>query len=201
MLARRARDQAHQEHGAEVHLEVAHAGQHPHVRLLALVDVGVHRRFGHEHGLALAADHLGEADAELPARFAARQAARFGAAFPGGPQVGEDRELGRLAVHVERIVELHRRVLAAPIELRQEAGHVEVHRIHGAAHRAELGRVAANQVEVGVEALGRAVLVRFIGVASHERPTDFTSAVRVCQRDGQTVCHPGGGRGPVESFG
>jgi hypothetical protein len=156
ILARGLRDQAHQHHAPEIHLEVAHHREHPQVGFLAGQHVLLDRRgaAGDDHRLLLAIDALAQQGPQPHARLAALKAHHFGAALAGAPQVGYDRKFRRLAVHVERVVELHRRVLAAQVEHAQQPGDVEVHRVDGAAHRPEFGRVIANLVEIGGKALG-----------------------------------------------
>src|SRR6185437_4376884 len=96
-------------------------------------------------------------DAQLRPRLAARHADRVSTPLTGGPQVGHDRELRRLAVHVERVPELDDGVLAAVLELLQYRGDVEVHRVDRPADRAVLGRVVADGVQVPAK---RLVLIR-----------------------------------------
>ena len=150
-LARRLCADRHRHRAAQIHLRMAHGGQHPYVRLLALQHVRVHRSVvaGHDDGFDLLGNGLGEDLAELVARFARRQAERIGTALAGRPHVADNRKLRRLAVRVERLVEFHHREFPSILQVLEDRGHIEIHGIHGAANRSELLRIVADRIQVG----------------------------------------------------
>ena len=148
VFAGRVHRQRHREDAAEIHLGVPHHGKPPQVGLLALPDVGLHRRVLDDDGLAASVDHLGEVQAKRSAGLAARQPYPVGAPLTRGPQVRDDREQAGIAVHVKRVVEGNGRKLAAPVQQLEYGGDVEVHRVDLTTHRAVLGRVVPDRVQV-----------------------------------------------------
>jgi hypothetical protein len=58
-----------------------------------------------------------------------RQVEHLGAPLPGGPEVRHERELRRLAVHVQRVLEQHGGELLAHVQVLEQGGHLEVDRV------------------------------------------------------------------------
>ena len=148
----------HGHHAAEIHFEVTHDRKHPHVRFFALQHIRVYRCIAaaDDFGFDSLLEQIGKQRAQFATRLLARQPHRFGTALARRPQIADQRKRRRLAMHVERVVELHRRILATLIQMFQDRGHVEVHRIHLAAYRAKFGGIVANLIQISGKAFGAA---------------------------------------------
>ena len=162
-LAGRPHHQRHREHGVEIHFEVLDHWQHPHVGLVALEDVRQHRSVvaAHGHRFDLLVHEFREANAKLPTRLAPRDSDGLRTAFPGRPEVRHHREARQIPVHVERVLEHDGRVLASPVEVLEDCGHVVVHRVDGPADHSKFGWIVPDLVQVRAKRLRGVGLFRW----------------------------------------